>query len=110
PDPWRQRPLSDVLAVQLIARRYPYRAGRNSRKIGIAFELILVLDDADQPRVSLATYPDREEPARADAAELADFLGVALLDEVSGKKAEAVVGDAGARRPGTSSGGDAAVR
>jgi hypothetical protein len=82
----------------LIARRYSSRAGRNSRKIGIAFELILVLDDADQPRVSLATYPDLTEPGRADAAKLADFLGVPLLNEVLGKKTEALVGDADARR------------
>jgi hypothetical protein len=96
PDPWRERPLSEVLAVQLIKRPRPYRVGR-SRKIGVAYELILVLEDTDRPRVSLATYPDRGA-AGADAAELADFLGVALLDEVLGKQTEEAGGDAGTRR------------
>jgi hypothetical protein len=96
PDPWRERPLSDVLAVQLIERLRVYRV-RRSRKIGIADELILVLDDADRPRVSLATYPGREA-AGADAAKLADFLGVALLDETSGKTTAEVGGDADVRR------------
>jgi hypothetical protein len=100
PDPWQERPLSDVLAVQLIERPRLYRVGR-SRKIGSAVELILVLDDADRPRVSLATYPAWPPdpcPAKADAAKLADFLGVALLNETSGKKTEEVEADADARR------------
>jgi hypothetical protein len=100
PCPWRERPLSDVLAVQLIERPCPYRSGRG-RRIGVAYELILVLDDADRPRVSLTTYPDfpgDREAAGAGAAELADFLGVALLDEVSRKKAAGALSDAGARR------------
>jgi hypothetical protein len=101
PDPWRERPLADVLAIQLIKRPRPYRAGRHGRKIGIAYELILVLEDADRPRVSLATYPawpPHPCPAGADAAALADFLGVVLVDEVSGKKRDEVVGNASARR------------
>jgi hypothetical protein len=89
PEPWGERPLSDVLAIQLIERPRPVRVGRHRFKIGVAYELILVIDDANLPRVSLATYPVWSTyPCRAgaDAAELADFLGVALLDEVSGKK------------------------
>jgi hypothetical protein len=103
PDPWRERPLSNVLAIQLIKRPRPYGNRRYGRKIGIAYELILVLDDADWPRVSLATYPAwPSHPCRAgaDAAELAGFLGVALLDEVSGKETKEVAGDADGCRTG----------
>jgi hypothetical protein len=88
PDPWRERPLSDVLAIQLIKRPRPYRVGRHhGLKIGTAHELILVLEDAVRPRVSLASYPvwpPHPCPAGADAAALADFLGVALLDQARG--------------------------
>jgi hypothetical protein len=80
PDPWRERPLADVLAVQWIKRTCIFRSGRSRRRLGVAYELILVLDDADRPRVSLATYPDWEA-AGADAATVADFLGVPLLEE-----------------------------
>ena len=101
PSPWRKRPLSEVLAIQLIPRPCPYRVGRRGRRIGMAYELILVLDDADRPRVSLATYPDyppNRAAAGTDAAELADFLGVAILDHVSGKETAEGGGDAGAGR------------
>jgi hypothetical protein len=102
PVPWRERPLADVLAVQLIERPRPFRVGRHRRslRIGTACELILVLDDADQPRVSLATYPVWPPdlcPAAADAAALADFLGVPLLDLVPGKTAAGAVGEPGDR-------------
>jgi hypothetical protein len=70
--------------------------GTPQRRLGLAYELILVLDDADRPRVSLATYPERTAAA-ADAATLADFLGVPLLDETPGKTAKEAVGDAEAR-------------
>jgi hypothetical protein len=87
----RQRPLRDVLAVQLV--RDPRRIGERS---GTTWQLNLVLDDERQGRMNLSNHRD-PGATRADGAELARFLGVPFLDEVGGGKTEEVA-DADARR------------
>jgi len=67
-----QRPLRDVLAVQLIEEP-------RSRRIGITYQLNLVLDDERQPRVNLSNHTDREA-TREVARELTQYLSVPLLE------------------------------
>jgi hypothetical protein len=89
----RERPLREVLAIQLTKGYWRTRSGPGC-------QLNLVLDDDRQRRMCLSEHIDWKhmrvdwKVMRATAAELAEFLGVALLDEVSGDKAEAVSGGA----------------
>ncbi len=64
------RPLTDVLAVQLLTCR------NNARQLN------LVLDDEAQRRCKLA-YHQQARAARRHAERLADFLGVPLLHQVA---------------------------
>jgi hypothetical protein len=73
----RERPLSDVLAVQLRYRRGGRRGG------GGRYQVNLVLGDTSWTREQVATLLLGGDDSRAAAAELADFLKVPLLDEVS---------------------------
>jgi hypothetical protein len=68
----RQRPLRDVLALQLL--EIP-----KSRRMGITYQLNLVLDDERQPRVNLSNHTDRDF-TREVARELQWRLGVPLLE------------------------------
>ncbi len=70
-----ERPLRDVLAVQLIEQP-------RGRKIGTTYQINLVLDDIRRPRVNLSNHTDLEA-TRTDGADLANFLGVPLLDDVT---------------------------
>jgi hypothetical protein len=78
----RERPLRGVLAIQLV--KTPWRS-----QFGLVYQLNLVLDDERQARRFLSEHTDWKT-IRANGAELAEFLGVALLDEVSGEKTEAL--------------------
>jgi hypothetical protein len=72
---WKQwqRPLEELLAVQLV-----------KNPISGRYYLYLVWDDKEKPRENLAAYRDGEAARRA-GKELAAFLGSPLLDEVSGR-------------------------
>jgi hypothetical protein len=74
----RERPLQQVLAVQLIQDPAPRRP---------VYQLNLVLDDEQQRRMNLSNH-NNWEATRHAGKELAAFLGVPLLDEVSGEKTE----------------------
>jgi hypothetical protein len=75
----RERPLREVLAIQLIKARS-----------GCGYQLNLVLDDDRQTRFCLSQHSDWKT-THANSLELAEFLlGVALLDEVSGDQTEVV--------------------
>jgi hypothetical protein len=67
-----------VLAIQLIKAR-----------LGCGYQLNLVLDDDRQARFCLSQHTDWKT-THANGMKLAEFLGVALLDEVSGDKTEVV--------------------
>jgi hypothetical protein len=72
----RERPLGQLLAVQ-----------RTWSPIREAHYLHLVVDDEKKRRENLAVYRDGQA-ARAAGEELAAFLGIPLLDEVSGERTE----------------------
>lgn len=79
----RRRPLTDVLAVQLInggwhTSRNPH-GGQTSY---FTYQLNLVLDDDRQPRLNLTNHTDWDSTWRS-ASDLAAFLGVTLMDHVS---------------------------
>ena len=78
----RERPLREVLAIQLTKGYWRTRSGPG-------YQLNVVLDDDRQRRMSLSEHKDGKA-MRAAAAELAEFLGVALLDDLSGDKTEVV--------------------
>jgi hypothetical protein len=70
---WRwQQPLRDVLALQLIEEP-------RTRRIGITYQLNLVLDDERRRRVNLTNHTDREA-TREVGRELARYLCVPLLE------------------------------
>jgi hypothetical protein len=85
----RELPLREVLAIQ------PTKGYWRTR-FGPGCQLNVVLDDDRQRRMCLSEHIDWKhvrvdwKVLRVTAADLAEFLGVALLDEVSGDKSEAV--------------------
>jgi hypothetical protein len=76
----RKRPLSDILAVQLIVYQY-VNPKFESRKRFSAYQLNLVLDDAGTPRENVSTTANLGS-LRVGGQTLATFLGVPLLDQV----------------------------
>jgi hypothetical protein len=74
------RPLTDVLAVQLIPGEVQRHLGEEGGEYQ-TYQLNLVLDDARCPRFNLSDHADLAWTRRA-GAELADFLGVPLLDQL----------------------------
>jgi hypothetical protein len=71
---WRkwQRPLRDVLALQLIEEP-------RTRRIGITYQLNLVLDDERRARVNLTNHTDLEA-TREVGREVARYLSIPLLE------------------------------
>ena len=70
---WKwQRPLRDVLAVQLIE-------DPGTRPIGTTYQLNLVLDDERRPRVNLSNYTD-QQATREVGREVARHLSIPLLE------------------------------
>ena len=70
---WKwQRPLRDVLALQLIDEP-------RTRRIGITYQLNLVLDDERRPRVNLTNHTDLEA-TREVGREVARYLSIPLLE------------------------------
>jgi len=76
----RKRPLSDILAVQLIIYQYVNPKFESRRRYS-AYQLNLVLDDAGTPRENVSTTGNLES-VRGGGRSLATFLGVPLLDQV----------------------------
>ena len=70
------RPLSDILAVQLLDSDFKF-AGWGGEP-GTT-QLNLIFDDEAEPRRCLSNH-ENPEVTRRDAARLAEFLGVPLLD------------------------------
>jgi hypothetical protein len=77
------RHLSDILAVQLISGGWH----KTPRGLGqyLSYQLNLVLNDRDEPRVNLTNHSDGDA-TRDVASQLAKFLKVPLCDEVSKRK------------------------
>lgn len=73
------RPLSDILAVQLV--NGGWHTGSEGNAGYYTYQLNLVLDDASEPRRSLSNHAN-QNGTREDAERLADFLGVPLLDHM----------------------------
>jgi hypothetical protein len=78
----RRRPLRDIVAVQMIDAGWfgtKYNEGLDERPVKFrSYQLNLVLDDAQEPRMFVAYNSDFTDMARK-AKILADFLGVPLL-------------------------------
>jgi hypothetical protein len=72
----QERPLQEALAVQLVSQRSSGRGRKTT------YQMNLILLDDQTPRLCLSN-DNYWNATRANAAELADFLGVPLLDEVS---------------------------
>jgi hypothetical protein len=86
----QSRPLSDIVAVQILSHivppeRIPPPGGHRSprRRSVKAYQMNLVLDDAYTPRVNVAFNGDQSWTRRA-GKQLADFLGVPLVDQTQG--------------------------
>lgn len=76
----RDRPLREVVAVQLLGHQV---SGKRRRT---CYQLNLVLLDDRLHRLCLSDH-DRWEATQADGVELANFLGVPLLDGIAGARA-----------------------
>jgi hypothetical protein len=79
----QRRPLAGVLAVQLIEGGW--HSVRNDKGVTttyFTYQLNLVLDDARRPRLNLTNHSHWESTWQM-GQELADFLQVPLLDDVS---------------------------
>lgn len=75
----RERPLDGVLAAQVLAGEvYSSDEGPDYQQ----YQLNIVLDDAVLPRLNVSNHPNLEW-TRASGRQLADFLGIPLLDHVS---------------------------
>lgn len=75
----QERPLDGVLAVQVLAGEvYSSDEGPDYQQ----YQLNIVLDDAALPRLNVSNHPDLDW-TRAGGRQLADFLGIPLLDHVS---------------------------
>src|SRR5262249_12365132 len=98
----RSRPLSDVVAVQLVTQsllteltRPPAQFGADSQKFDVKFyQMNLVLDNAAPPRLSVATYRDQKQ-ARQAGHQLADFLRIPLVDQIEIPQQPAAAGPPG---------------
>jgi serine/threonine protein kinase len=80
PLPWwgrRERPLKDILAVQVISGG----AHLSSNSNYFTYELNLVLEDPDRQRLNLSNHADAAWTRQA-GKQLADFLRVPLLDRL----------------------------
>jgi hypothetical protein len=75
----RRYPLERVRAVQLIQGGWH---GRGTQPKFFTYQLNVVLDDPDRPRMNLTNTSNWEATWRM-GSELAAFLGVPLLDDVS---------------------------
>jgi hypothetical protein len=76
----RRRPLTDILAVQLITQYHVAPKFETSKRYS-AYQINLVLDDAESPRENLSTTGDLGFVQSGGHA-LATFLGVPLLDQI----------------------------
>ena len=76
----RRRPLTDILAVQLITQ-YHVAPKFETPKRYSAYQINLLLDDAESPRENLSTTGDLGF-VRSGGHALATFLGVPLLDQI----------------------------
>lgn len=76
----KRRPLTDILAVQLITNYHVSPKFQTSKSYS-TYQLNLVLDDSESPRENLSTTGDLEW-VRGGGQTLAKFLGVPLLDQV----------------------------
>jgi hypothetical protein len=86
------RPLSDIVAVQLVSDivSVPITPIRGSEEPPKSFsmnrfQINLVFDDGNTPRINVT---ELEDPAwtRQTGKQLADFLGVPLVDQIPGAK------------------------
>jgi hypothetical protein len=81
-----KRPLADVLAVQLIPGGLVESNARGTAKRGsrerVSYQVNLVLADAYQNRLNLTDDADLEWTRNA-GGQLADFLGVPLIDQIA---------------------------
>ena len=86
----KERPISDVIAVQFIDGGWhtPTRQGSDPPSAPyFTYQVNLVLDDEDEPRVNL-TYHSNWQASWETAAGLAEFLDVPLFDEASEEQCE----------------------
>jgi hypothetical protein len=86
---WRllsRRPLVEILAVQMIDGGWHRSTSSHGVKTAFrTYQLNLVLDDPNQPRLNLSNYSDQDSTSEA-ARLLAEFLGVPFLEQVSAQE------------------------
>jgi hypothetical protein len=76
------RPLSQIVAVQLIEGGwYGYQDGGRGPPFYFTYEMNLILNDSQQPRLNLTSHPDWHMTWRS-ANQLGKFLKVPVQDEV----------------------------
>lgn len=79
---WK-RPLSDVAAIQLVEGGWHASSGKNGIKSAyFTYQLNLILDDPETPRLNLSNHSDWEWSWRT-GRQLADFLEVRFVDMAS---------------------------
>jgi hypothetical protein len=86
----QQRPLTDIVAVQLLSEVVPEPPPPDDEKPPKAtattrYQMNLVLDDPDMPRLNLADHGERAWTRQA-GKRLADFLAVPLIDQIQDEK------------------------
>jgi hypothetical protein len=75
----RSRPLSEIVAVQIVSEFLPRRGAPDALIKG--YQVNLVLDDPNTPRLGLVVNADRVWMEQT-AQRLADFLGVPLAHQI----------------------------
>jgi serine/threonine protein kinase/WD40 repeat protein len=86
----QRRPLTDIVAVQLVSETVPERLPPSRERLPktaatTRYQLNLVLDDPDLPRINVVDRDDRAWVEQA-GKQLAEFLAVPLLDQIPGTK------------------------
>src|SRR5262249_401882 len=102
----RSRPLSDIVAIQLVTQNLlsefnlpPAQYGEDSQRFDVKFyQMNLVLDNAETPRLSVATYRERTQAYQAGQPP-ANFPGIPLVEQIELPQQPAVAGPPGGPPP-----------
>jgi len=84
----RRRPLAEIIAVQIIEGGWHTAKGQHGMRITyFTYQLNLILDDESVPRWNLTNHAHWDSTWQS-GRDLADFLNVPFMDQVSEEEQE----------------------